>query len=145
MTRLKTLAPGLAEKLASASAEEVRTIVLEACRSAVRESGLHDDEVSGALDLLRRHKGPAQGLAERIAALVERWDERYLALQEESDRGTASPGEYLVVFSQARAASAVAFAISDDSLESSMEALYEAAMATESPERTALGWEDLLK
>lgn len=144
MKRLETISPSLAEKLARASAEQRRSLVLAACELAVQRAGLDSEEVNLALASMQQRLPIAAEQVAKIAALVKRLDERYFTLQEDADEGRASPADYLVPFSQARAASAAAYALKDDSLAAGMEAIYEAAVATDSPEETARALEALL-
>lgn len=144
MKRLETISPSLAEKLARASAEQRRRLVLAACELAVQRAGLDSEEVNAALaSMQQRVPIPSEQVA-KIAALVERLDERYFTLQEAVDEGRASPDDYLVPFSQARAASATVYALKDDSLDAGMEAIYEAAVATDAAEETARALGELL-
>lgn len=144
LKRLETVSPSLAEKLARASVAQRQSLVLVACELAVKRAGLDNPQINAALAAMRQqHPATAEQVA-AITALAELLDEQYFALQEEADEGRASAADYLGPFSQARAASAVVYALKDDSLDASMEAVYEVTAATDVPEETARTLESLL-
>ncbi len=106
-TRLHTIAPDLEDALAAASAERCREAAWAAARWAAERAGL-----------------PADADTHAIHELAEELDNRYLEMNDgESD----SEASVLALFSKARAASAVKFAV----LGEPVEAIYEAGIATD--------------
>jgi hypothetical protein len=118
VSRLATLAPELEEALLKTTAERRATIGLAAAKWAIERTGLKDPVVLEALS-----GNQSASLTSVIATL----DERYFRLKEEADEGRGVPLEWQRVFSAARAASAVDFAIRGNA----SEAIYEAAQATD--------------
>lgn len=132
MNRLETISPELAAQLALATEEQRRVLVLAACRSAVQESGLDNDGINAALASMQQRQPMAADGVARITAIAQSLDDMYLAMEEGADEARVS-SDRLMQFSQARAAFAVAYGVQALSLQSDMEAIYEAAMAVESP------------
>jgi hypothetical protein len=144
LRRLEALSPSLVKKFVFASGEQRRSIVLIACELAIQRSGLDSEDVNVALASMAQRLPVTGGQVARIAALVERLDERYFRMQKAAEAGRASPHDYLVPFSQARAASALVYALDQGSMDADLEAIYEAVIATELPEETARALEVLL-
>lgn len=144
MNRLESLSPSFAEKLALASTTQRKAVVLAACELAVKEARLDSAEVNAALAVMRQGRVTTAAQVVTISALAEHLDEQYFALQDAADDGRASPNDYLGPFSQARAASAIVYALKDSSLDADMEAIYEATAATDMPKETARMLESLL-
>lgn len=135
MSRLEATYPVLAEKFGRASLAQRQALMYAACELAVKQAGLDRPEIDAALAMVRQRSSASADVVAAVGTLVEQFDEQYFALQEEADEGRASVDDYLVPFSQARAASAVLYAIKDDSLDANMEAIYEAMATTDAPER----------
>ncbi len=95
--------------------------MLAACEAAVSGSGLKAKEVTAALKVLRSGAAPTPRLRAQVATLAARIDGQYLDLHE-SDSHTKKEAR---LFSQARAASALAYALSDEGNQL-QQAIYEA-------------------
>ena len=134
MSRLEATYPALAEKFGRASPAQRQALLYAACELAVKQTGLDRPEIDAALAAVQQRSSVSPDVVAALVALVEQLDERYFALQEEADESRASVEDYLVPFSQARAASAVLYAIKDDSPDAHMEAIYEAIATIDAPE-----------
>ncbi|WP_029083266.1 hypothetical protein [Bradyrhizobium sp. th.b2] len=127
LLRLDSISPGLAGSFRRANDDQRRHAALATCLVAVARAGLQGDEVDAAINLLR-HGGSAQpGVRQRLDSLTARFDEQYFKLSGESD---ATSSQALLVFRKARAAAALAFALSPDSRQLH-EAIYEAIIASD--------------
>ena len=133
-TRLHSIAPQLALRLAGCSETIARAVVYEACRRASRLLSGGDADVSGALEQLG-HGGGDVKLKEVFQSLGEQRDEQYLALNDE-DSETLS-NEATALFRQARAAFALAYGLSD-SRSDTFEAVYEALSAETDEDQPAV-------
>jgi hypothetical protein len=85
------------------------------------------DEVEAAVDLLRRGGNEQSNLRRKLESLVAKFDEQYFNLSEEAE--TTTP-EALLAFRKARAATALASALSSDPGQLH-EAMYEAIVASD--------------
>jgi hypothetical protein len=113
LNRLASLAPGLEAAITSASQQAQSRVAREVLSWLYCEIPQHERELRSAL---------VRGEAEAANKALTRLDEKYLFLQEQD-----KPEEALILFSQARAASATLFAIRG----AVCEAVYEAIMATD--------------
>jgi hypothetical protein len=127
--RLATVQASLSDELAQRSPNQLRHVAAAAALLAVLRTNLADARLNDALALLRSGK---HGENERwvVERLTEELDEKAWDIHERVDEGSASQREYLEMFSRARAAAAVGFALGDNPLESAPEAIYEAYSAT---------------
>jgi hypothetical protein len=88
---------------------------------------LQGNEIDAAVDFLR-HGGEDQlAVRRKLDSLTEQFDEQYFELSEDADGTTP---EALLVFRKARAAAALAFALSPDPGQLH-EAMYEAIVASD--------------
>jgi hypothetical protein len=125
--RLDSKDAAVANAFRKATEEQRRHAVLVACEAIVPIVGLQDNEdVSAGVRALREARSGEPDLRERLIAISERFDEEYFRLDEAGEE--AEKSEALRFFARARAASAVAFALSADS-SSLHEAIYEAMSA----------------
>jgi hypothetical protein len=145
MTRLETLNPDLAEKLRMASESKRRAASLAACEFAISESKVDEPLVREVLEVLRQSRSLSTAKIEQVEALVARLDEKYFALQEAAEEGRSTPDEYLRVFSQARAVSALLSAFKKDFFEAATEAVYEASAVTDDQAKLFSHLEALLR
>lgn len=128
--RLATVAPDLVEVLGRKSPAQLRAIAVQASVWIVDEVGLVDPRLDAAFAALREMRVGRSPERDALKLLVDELDERAWDVQDEVDAGRARQEEYLVAFSLARAASAAWFALDGDSLQSALEAVYEAQAAT---------------
>jgi hypothetical protein len=126
LLRLDSVSPSLAGAYRAANDNQRRGAALAACIVAVAQAELRGGEVDAALATLR-HEGSEQfDVRHKLDRLVAQLDEQYFKLSEETE--TTTP-EALATFRKARAAAALAFALSPDP-EQLHEALYEAIAAS---------------
>lgn len=124
--RLSVSLPALAAAFHQASWPKRSAAARVAVEHAVTHTQLQGDEVLAAMQALRQGSAPPPGLRARLEALAATLDE---AAFEAAERGET---EHLPLFSSARAAAALAYALSDD--DTLHEAIYEATMAVEAPD-----------
>lgn len=127
-SRLATVDPDLLNRLQSLSDEALQKVAALAAREAVARTGLTDPRVITALGL----DGSEQNAALRwsVEAVAARLDEQAWDIQDRE----GDSAQYFAVFEQARAASAVFFALDPDSRSAAADALYEAQAALGSVE-----------
>ena len=126
LLRLDSVSPNLADAYREASHEQRRRGVVAACSAAVARAGLRGDEIDAALAVLRRERNERSDIRQKLDRLAVQLDQEYLRLAEEAE---ATAPEALLTFRRARAAAALAIALSPDS-EQLHEALYEAIVAS---------------
>jgi len=137
--RLDSKAPGVAAAFRNATPEKRRRATLTACETVVPIVDLEGDDVTAALDALRCGEPADPRLQEQLSALAARFDDEYFRLNEEG--GEAKHQEALHLFAKARAASALAFALTDNDAQLH-EALHEALSSVfASPGRVARAME----
>jgi len=125
--RLVTLSRVLSEAFQGAGEHQRRRTVLLACESAASQADLQAQPIEAALSSLR---DGGSRVVTRLEIETSRgpFDAEYLRLQDQDD--PAAKRDALLHFRRARAAAALAFALSSDAKELP-EALYEAAFATD--------------
>ncbi len=128
--RLDSVSPTLAESFRRASPANRRQAARVACELAVSSAGLTDPEVAASLDALCAGAPAEASLRAELERLADRFDDEYLRLEEDGDH--AEKSEALRLFWKARAASALAFALSGDDAKLH-EAIYEALAAMADP------------
>jgi hypothetical protein len=126
ISRLESTYPGLAAALKRADLARQRKAVAGACFKVVSESGLSGRVVESALQALTGFANVSDEDRNSIRKLADDLDESYFKLEEVGDPA------HIAMFSQARAASSLAFALGLDA-ESFGEALYEATSALDEP------------
>jgi hypothetical protein len=125
--RLDSISESLADSFRKADDEQRRHAALATCLVAVARSGLQGNEIDTAVDLLR-HGGEDQlAVRRKLDSLTEQFDEQYFKLSEDA---VGTTQEALLVFRKARAAAALAFALSPDPGQLH-EAMYEAIVASD--------------
>lgn len=125
--RLDSISASLADSFRKADDEQRRHAALATCLVAVARAGLQGNEIDAAVDFLR-HGGEDQlAVRRKLDSLTEQFDEQYFKLSEDADGTTP---EALLVFRKARAAAALAFALSPDPGQLH-EAMYEAIVASD--------------
>ena len=139
--RLDTASPALGAAFRVATASARRRAALVACESAVRRADLHSALVGSAIADLRSGNIPAS-TRPKLERLAEELDEQYLRLDAKGD--VASKAAALPLFAKARAASALAFAVSEDPAELH-EAIYEALIAVDGSTDLSQLMNDVLK
>lgn len=125
--RLDSISPLLAESFRSAPALKRRRAARLASEAALLSVALTEQSVKHAIEVLRSGTHLRPELRAELKALAARFDDEYLRLDEE---GGTEKSQVLKLFSKARAISALAFALSDNSAELH-EAIYEAIAAME--------------
>jgi hypothetical protein len=124
--RLDSKAPALADIFRNSTPEKQRRAAVVACEAALFIVGLNGAEADEALRALRDGRLGNASLRERLTALSARLDDEYFRVNEECE--ASKKPEALALFARARAASALAFSLSDDSTQLH-EAIYEAMSA----------------
>ncbi len=125
----------LMTRLRRASPSQRKAAALAACVYAVEYAQVHDRVVLSVLSVLSvlgelnsgRYVSAPE--IERVKILTEQADEEYLDLHDASD--SSEDNGYLAAFSRARALSALLFALEEESLHSSSEAICEAISAVD--------------
>jgi len=130
ISRFETESPSLVEAYRQASHDQRRRAVLAMCLFAVEQAGLQSGEVDDALALLRRDVPGSSDMQQKLDRLAAELDERYFVLSADTDNITP---EAFVMFQKARAAAALAFALSPNG-EQLHEAIYEAISASSDPD-----------
>lgn len=128
MDRLETLSLSVATKLRRASPEKQRRACLVACELAIASVQLRHSLVSDSLQTLRSGGVSTPQERSRLDALAAQLDEEYFKLQEASEPGQPTTHASLLTFSQARAVSALSFALSG-TIDAASKSIYEAAAA----------------
>lgn len=125
--RLDSISASLADSFRTANDEQRRQAALATCLVAVAQTDLQGNAIDAAVDLLR-HGGESQlAVRRKLDSLTEQLDEQYFELSEDADSTTP---EALLVFRKARAAAALAFALTPDPGHLH-EAMYEAIVASD--------------
>ncbi|WP_139483190.1 hypothetical protein [Bradyrhizobium ivorense] len=127
LLRLDSISPSLAGSFRQANDDQRRHAALATCLVAVARAELQGDEVDAAVNLLRHGVNAQPDVRHKLDSLTAQLDEQYFKLSEEAD---ATTPEALFVFRKARAAAALAFALSPDSGQLH-EAIYEAIVASD--------------
>lgn len=128
--RLHLLDPALEARLRTASPVQLRRVVMQVCRFALERTGLSNPVLSEAVrsDITDDERAE---LNRSVAELAASLDEAAFVAQEKIENNPAAYRSYLSAFAQARAASAVAFALDKDHpVQAALEAVYEANAAT---------------
>jgi hypothetical protein len=128
--RLDSVSPTLAESFRRAPTAKRRKAARLACEMAASSVGLRDNEILLALEALRSEAPRATTLRGQLERLAASFDDEYLRLEEEGEE--ARKLESLRLFSKARAASAVMFALADEAGQLH-EAIYEAISSLDNP------------
>jgi hypothetical protein len=141
-TRLDSVLPAVAAAFRRASPQKRRQAARIACELAVSSAGLRDQEARAALAALAAGAAGDAHLRKALEDLAERLDDEYLRLHDLDDETRRPEADRL--FSKARAASALQFALSEDDNELH-ESLYEAIMAVDDAAELAPSIEDALR
>lgn len=129
-TRLDSIAPDLSQLIEQASPDRQRRIAVAAAQLAADTAQLDDPASRGALEAVGSAVWGESSRRQAVLELVDRLDEAAWDAQERAEEHGGSQDEYTAAFRAARAASAVAFALSGDPAEAALEAVYEAEAAT---------------
>ncbi|MBX9725179.1 MAG: hypothetical protein K2X81_27495 [Candidatus Obscuribacterales bacterium] len=127
MNRLETIAPNLYKMLREVDAAKLQSLKMAACNyiNPVLDQFPNDIISQAKAELMERGK-LSKTIREELETLAYSFDEQYYPIYE------ANPGNesaYMPFFTQARAINAVSYAGEADSIESAVEAIYEAAQA----------------
>lgn len=127
ISRLESLLPRLADSFRNADPFKQRKAVIDATVFAVSHAGLEGHEVTAATEIIRDAVGEKKSaLKAQLERLVGKFDDQYFELVDLDDENSKVTA--LHAFSKARAASALAFALSEEP-DHLQEALYEAILA----------------
>ena len=121
--RLDSISTKLVQLYREASVEQRTRAALALCRLVTSGLQLQDANIDAALKILNGGAGDSVEVRRRLDVLGSNFDEQYLNLSNENDRITTEAG---FLFRQARAVSALAYALSPGNLH---EAIYEAIIA----------------
>jgi hypothetical protein len=130
ISRFESLSPTLAEAYRQANDDQRRRAALAICLFALDQAELQGDEVNAALSLLRRGAPGSSDMQQKLERLAAELDERYFELSDDTENITP---EAFVMFQKARAAAALAFALSPNG-EELHEAIYEAISTSDDPD-----------
>lgn len=130
-TRLDAVAKSLSEKLRIASPAQRRAASFAVCQVGLEATSVDSPVVLDSLAQLREIGSLPTPNIDALNELVFQLDNRYFELQGQSEVNPILEMEVRLVFGQARAIAAVAFAGGQDSLSTAMEAIYEASVASE--------------
>ena len=125
------IAPDLSRRLDKLSARQLRQICAAVCGTAIRQTRLGEPTLNEALAVLHSIEPASQTLRNDAVALAERFDTIYFDLQDAAGERRAAQAQVHEAFFRARAASAVAIAISGLSADIAKEVIYEAVAATD--------------
>jgi len=129
--RLDSISENLANSFRQASELQQRRAASAAAQIAASRTGLRGNEVDAALEILRHGGNDGTAVRQKLETLSADLDDQYLRLGEDADEESGQvSAEALLLFRKARAAAALAFALSSDS-EQLHEAVYEAIIASE--------------
>ena len=131
LSRFATLSSGWAEAYRQAPRGQRRRAALAMCLFAVEQAGLQSGKVDAALALLRREVPSSSDMQQTLDRLAAELDERYFELSDNTENITP---EAFVTYQKARAAAALAFALSPDG-QQLHEAIYEAICASSDPDQ----------
>jgi hypothetical protein len=126
--RLDAIAPDLAQRLRGSKEVALRRVAGAASGVAISSAGLLDPRAVAAQRALLAGTREAVD-RESVDGLTKELDEEQWTLQERAQLSDAAQAAYLRAFAQARAASALWFALDDDPLKAAQEAVYEAQAA----------------
>ncbi|MBD9357399.1 hypothetical protein [Methylomonas albis] len=125
-SRLDAAFPQFSLAFKQASLSMQREAVANACAIAVSRTNLEVDEIGNALQCIREDRLPDEALINRLSLLVSNLDDLYFQIDEAGD------SKAINIFSKARAASALLFALSDKSPQLN-ESIYEVLAAVDDP------------
>lgn len=141
ISRFETESPSLVEAYRQANHNQRRRAALAMCLFALEQSGLQGGEVDDALAVLRRGVPESGDMQQKLDQLAAELDERYFVLSNNTDNITP---ESFVMFQKARAAAALAFALSPSG-EKLHEAIYEAISASSDLDEATRAAEAMLR
>jgi hypothetical protein len=132
--RLDSMSTSLATALRQAVASKRCVATSIACSNAVSAVGLRGEEVDAAIAILNEGGIGSGSLRHKLEMLSAEFDDAYFRLKGETRE---MPPPALLLFRKARAAAALAFAVSADPTHQ-LEAVYEAISASDDEERAIL-------
>ena len=135
MHRLESISIDLVTRLRTASTAKQRAATLAACEFAVSRSGIRNATTDKAMSELRTTGTISPKTTAELQAIVEQLDDEAFHAQEASDVRQGSNEDYLAAFARARCGAAISLAGTADPLEAALEAIYEAAMTADEPEK----------
>jgi hypothetical protein len=141
ISRFETTSPSLVDAYRQASHDQRRRAALAMCLFALEQVGLQSREVDDALALLRRDVPGSSDMQQKLDRFAAELDEQYFRLSDNTENITP---EAFVMFQKARAAAALAFALSPNG-DQLHEAIYEAISASSDPDEATQAAEAMLR
>ncbi len=117
----------MAELYRASNAKQRHQATVAVCRLALIKTRLHSADTDAAIQTLSNDASASAEMLQRLGLLGSKLDDEYLKLSEETEQVTP---EAKLLFQQARAVSALIFALSPDA-NLLHEAIYEAIVAAE--------------
>jgi hypothetical protein len=133
MTRLETLCPELYHAIRSLPDVRRHEATMWACECAVAASHLTNPDIGMAMNRMRSDGVPPTDMHNQLAELAERLDTEYLAMRSAAEGAGTPHGDWLARFNEGQAAAALACATESTTIDSAVEAIYEAALASDDP------------
>lgn len=137
ISRLEAGFPQLAVSFEKAAPSKQLQALADACSISILKTGLEGEDISRALECIKRGKPAEASLSNKLNELVSQYDEEYFQLDESGDHSAIN------VFSKARAISSLVFGLSMTP-EQFGEALYEAMSSVEDPQEIIRAIEPIL-
>lgn len=131
LKRLDVISPALSDLFRKGTDTQRNQAMFVACRIAITDAKLSGARIDAALELLMTG-ATNDGMAREMNALEIEFDDQYFSLSDDDE--TITP-EAQVFFHKARAAAALAYALSPDRSEQN-EGLYEAISASNDTDKT---------
>ena len=132
MTRLDSVSSQIVEQLRRSPQAKQRAAALAAARFALAKTAVDHADIMDALSMLETAGALSRQQMSRLGDLAFTLDDKYFRLKAAADEGSASSDDYLGAFGQARAVAAIRYCADDDPFVAAAEAIYEAALATDS-------------
>ena len=129
MGRLELELPELVHALERLPRARLRQLAVLACEEALARTSLDQPPIISAMHMLKLGDYGDTPVRAELGVLVSALDDAQLTIQERVEAGDESQDEYEAVFAQARAASALWYALDSDPLVAAQESMYEAGAA----------------
>jgi hypothetical protein len=131
--RLDSTAKVVSYRLRIANPTALRIAARIACDLAFLAAPLNNSVVMQALNDLQNNDDQPEEIQNNLRRIAAQLDEEYFDHQEKAEVGLNNEVDYMLIFSQARAVSALAFAVDADPLIAAMESIYEASATVDDP------------
>lgn len=137
ISRLESGFPQLAVSFGKASPSKQLQALADACSISISRTGLGGEDISRALECIKRGEPAEAPLLGKLNELVSKYDKEYFQLDEAGDHSAIN------VFSKARAISSLVFGLAMIP-EQFGEALYEAISSVDDPQEIIRAVEPIL-